>query len=491
MSFHSFDYLLFLPLAVLAFFATPHRWRWLVIVAASYGFYAAWRIEFGLLLLASTVIDYAAALGMEGARTKRRRGLWLGLSLAFNLGMLFFFKYFAWVQSGLGEALVGAGAVEAFEPSDIILPLGISFYTFQTISYSVDVFRGKRPAERHFGYLAAYVAFFPQLLAGPIERSTGLLPQLRTEQHFDRARAAAGLFLMGVGYFKKLVIADRIALFAPTVLADPLGFDPWQVMIAPFAMIYQVYCDLSGYTDIALGSALILGIKLSRNFNRPFAARTMRQFWNRWHMTVMRFFRDYVYTPMARRFPSRAMRNFAGGLTLLLAALWHGATLAWVAVAALAFALQLAERLLHNARRSLSGRVAWRPGRASRVLVAAAARIGGAVYIWTFLAFVGLLVGVPDLATAGAALRHGAEAAAIPEAGDWLAGTRLIRSDLAILFIAVAVLELHQAIEARRPTHQLLRAAPTPVRWGVYYALGLSILMFGVYGKATFVYFLI
>ena len=331
MLFNSLNFLVFFPLVLLAFFTVNDTRRWLVLLAASYVFYMAWRPEYAILLLVSTVVDFYAGLLMSRISEKKKRRPILFGALFANLGMLFVFKYANFFSENLTSALAFFGTAVELPVSSLLLPVGISFYTFQTMSYSIDVYRGNGMVERNFGRFALYVAFFPQLVAGPIERAAHILPQLRKlEARFWDERVVTGACRMFWGLFKKIVIADRLGVYVDQVYAYPDIYNGATLLLATTFFYIEVYCDFSGYTDIAIGSAAILGIDLTENFKAPLFARNIREFWQRWHLTMTTWFRDYVYFPLggSKKGLSRTLVNTL--LLFLIVGLWHGARWTYV-----------------------------------------------------------------------------------------------------------------------------------------------------------------
>ncbi|MAT40091.1 MAG: membrane-bound O-acyltransferase family protein [Ectothiorhodospiraceae bacterium] len=345
MLFNSFSYLWFLPLTVLLYYVLPAKRRWILLLGASYYFYMCWKPEYVILIVASTVIDYIAGIGIERSETKGLKRGFLAASLTGNLSILFFFKYFNFFGENLQHAFDMVNIFYDVPSYHFLLPVGISFYTFQTMSYTIDVYRGKVPAERHFGRLAVYVSFFPQLVAGPIERSGRLLPQLRREVRFDPDRAASGVQLIIWGLFKKVVVADGLAGYVNTVYFDPAANSGFPLIIGTIFFAYQIYCDFSGYSDIAIGSARLLGIDLMKNFDTPYYSKSIREFWGRWHISLSTWFRDYVYIPLGgnRVKVSRLYINLM--ITFLVSGLWHGANwtfIVWGAIHGVALIFSLA-----------------------------------------------------------------------------------------------------------------------------------------------------
>ncbi len=327
MLFNSIGYLFFLPATVLLYYALPFRWRWAVLLAASYFFYLLWRVEFVFVLMSATAVSWFAAWQMGKLAHKKQRLKYLLLSLAINLGMLFVFKYLGFFTE-LANQLAGlTGSPFSIPYYQILLPVGISFYTFQTIGYTIDVYRGVLKPEKNIGIYALFVSFFPLVLAGPIERGRRLLPQFRMEHSFDPDRFASGLRLILWGLFKKIVIADRLSIVVQAVYSEPGYFHGVEIGVAIVFKMMQVYADFSGYTDIAIGSARLMGFKLSPNFNRPFSAQSIAAFWSRWHISLTTWLRDYVYFSLPSGYRGKAMQwrlNLNLLITFVLVGFWHG-----------------------------------------------------------------------------------------------------------------------------------------------------------------------
>ncbi len=293
-----------------------------VLLIGSYVFYGWWDPRFLLLILASSLIDYFAALRIASAESERARKMFLLISICSNLGMLFFFKYFNFF---IDTFKIAFGLPEGFSALDIILPVGISFYTFQTMSYTIDVYRRQMEPTRNLADLLTFVSFFPQLVAGPIERAKALLPQIEKPRIFSHDNAVIGCRWILLGAFKKIVIADRIAPIVGTIFDRPDEFGGWLAFAALALFFMQVYCDFSGYSDIAIGTAKLFNINLMLNFDRPFFVTSLRKFWGRWHISLMTWLRDYLYIPIGGNRGSRlfAARNVM--IVFLLSGLWHGA----------------------------------------------------------------------------------------------------------------------------------------------------------------------
>ena len=324
MSFDSGAYLLFLPAAVLLHWLCPHRGRWAALLLASLLFYASWSVPLTGLLLAQAGTAWLSGLAMARWRRPALRRLALGLALAVCLGLLGYFKYFNFL-AGSVSALLG----RTWDARDIILPVGCSFYTFQAVSYAADVYRGRLEPERHPGYFTLYLAFFPQLVAGPIERAGDLLPQLRAERRPCREDGVAGLRLLLGGFFRKVVIADFCGRFVTAAYSAPAP-DGSAVFLATLLFAVQIYCDFAGYSEIAVGSARLLGVRLMRNFDQPYLARGFRDFWRRWHVSLGRWFVDYVYIPLGGSRKGLGRQLLAVFTVFALSGLWHGAEWSFV-----------------------------------------------------------------------------------------------------------------------------------------------------------------
>jgi alginate O-acetyltransferase complex protein AlgI len=329
MVFNSIQFLIFFPLVIAGYYALPQKTRWILLLAGSYYFYMCWKLEYVFLILLSTMVDYLAGIMMERNEGKQQmRKLCLIMSLVVNLGLLFTFKYFNFFNDNL-RYLFNAFNIVYHAPSlNLLLPVGISFYTFQTLSYTIEVYNRNYKAERHFGYFALYVAYFPQLVAGPIERPGNLLPQLRQKHTFTYSNVTDGLKLMAWGFFKKLVIADRIPLFVDHVYNSPAEYHGLNILLPTILFHIRVYCDFSAYSDIAIGAARVMGVNLSANFDRPFFVTSFRQFWRRWHMTLTRWVMDYIFKPLIVRINIADAwgRVLAICISFSIIGLWHGAS---------------------------------------------------------------------------------------------------------------------------------------------------------------------
>lgn len=328
MLFNSISFLLFFPIVCIVYFMIPAnqlRLRNVMLLLASYYFYMNWEPTYALLLLTSTLITYLAALGIEYFRTVRYRKLCLVSSLVLNLSILFLFKYYNFLAQNV-EALLCRGGLGIDIPEfQLLLPVGISFYTFQALGYSIDVYRGTTKAEHNFATYALFVSFFPQLVAGPIERSNNLLPQFKHKHTFDYNEAMIGLRMMVWGYFLKLVLADRCGIYVDSIFNNIDKHNGGSFLLASLLFPFQIYGDFAGYSLIAIGAARIMGFRLMENFRRPYFACSIGEFWHRWHISLSTWFKDYVYIPLGGNRVPRLRQYFNLLVTFVVSGIWHGA----------------------------------------------------------------------------------------------------------------------------------------------------------------------
>ncbi|MCC6758542.1 MAG: MBOAT family protein [Candidatus Omnitrophica bacterium] len=469
MTFNSYLFLIFFPVVVSVYFAIPQSWRWLWLLIASCCFYAAFIPAYLLILFLLIGIDYFAALLIEPAQGRWRKAL-LGVSIFSTCLVLFVFKYFDFFNSSAAFLAQQLGVHYSPKILSIILPIGLSFHTFQSLGYVVDVYRGKVRAERHLGIYALYVMFFPQLVAGPIERAQNLLPQLRVTHSFDVSRVTDGLRLMLWGMFKKVVIADRLALVVNQVYADPSAYAGPSLVLATIFFAFQIYCDFSGYSDIAIGSAQVLGFRLMKNFDRPYFATSIQDFWHHWHISLSTWFRDFVYIPLGgnRVSPWRWRLNIL--LTFLLSGLWHGANWTFIVWGALHGCYYLISTIVRKP-------AAW--PRSLKVLITfslvcfawiffRANNLSDAEYIISHL-----------LSGWEQGLRVGTQAGAI--------GLPMI--ELLSAFGLIGFLIMVDRWEGKENIGTAVARQPAALRWFIYAACALMIMNFGVAVPIPFLYF--
>lgn len=323
MLFNSLHFLVFYIVVTAVFFLLPHKYRWFHLLLASCYFYSVFVPLYILILFFTIIIDYYAGIFIEKATTHKKK--FLIISLIANIGILAFFKYFNFFIDNINSLTGLFGADISFPFLNIILPIGLSFHTFQAMSYTIEVYRGNQKAERHFGIYALYVMFYPQLVAGPIERPQNVLHQFHEKKEFSFENLWFGLRLMIWGLFKKVVIADRLSIFVDRVFDSPADHNSLQLIIGAVFFAIQIYCDFSGYSDMAIGAAKTMGFDLMTNFNRPYFATNIKQFWDRWHISLSTWFRDYVYIPLGGNRVSEGRLFFNYALVFLLSGFWHGA----------------------------------------------------------------------------------------------------------------------------------------------------------------------
>lgn len=330
MLFNSFNFLVFFVVVSVLYFVLPHKVRWMMLLIASYIFYMAWRPELIVLIVFSTLTNYVIGHKIYQSKDKKRRKNLLILSLIINFGLLFVFKYLVFINNSFISVFQGLGYTYPIKKFDIILPMGISFYTFQAAAYTIDVYRGEIKPVRNYGKFSLFITFFPQLVAGPIERSKNLLPQFYKKHYFDVDRVVLGLKIMMWGFFKKVVIADRLAVAVNTVYNASQYYSGLTFIFVTTLFAFQIYCDFSGYSDIAIGCAKVLGFDLMRNFDRPYLSKSVREYWRRWHISLSSWFMDYIYIPLGgnRKGKPTQYRNLM--ITFLVSGLWHGANWTFV-----------------------------------------------------------------------------------------------------------------------------------------------------------------
>jgi alginate O-acetyltransferase complex protein AlgI len=483
MLFNSLQFAVFFPVVTLLYFVMPQRARVPLLLGASCLFYMAFIPKYVLILAFLIGVDYSAGILIENAHGRRRK-LFLIYSLCANICILGFFKYFGFLNDNLAALAHFLGWNYSIESLRIILPIGLSFHTFQSMSYTIEVYRGRVPAERSLLHFALYVMFYPQLVAGPIERPENLLHQFREYHRFNRANFVQGMQLIATGLFKKIVIADRVAMVVSTVYANPSQHSGAQLLVATYLFAVQIYCDFAGYTEIARGAAKVMGFDLMLNFNRPYLATSVADFWRRWHISLSTWFRDYVFIPLGGLYGSRARtcRNFA--LMFLISGFWHGANWTFIVWGALHGLFIVIFVLTETPR-------AW---------LKKVSRARGATAVMTFLSWfltfnlitlAWIFFRATSMQNAMLILRKVfTEFRAL---GPWNVhpGLDTLQFGLALAVIgALAVLEL---ISTRRPVWPLIARQPRGVRWSLYYAFGIVfgalVLMSPQQGPQPFVYF--
>jgi D-alanyl-lipoteichoic acid acyltransferase DltB (MBOAT superfamily) len=492
MLFNSLSFALFFPVVTLLYFALPHRWRGAMLLGASCVFYMAFVPAYIGILAVTIVIDYVAGIRIE-ATTGARRRLWLILSIASTCAVLFVFKYFDFFNDTIALAARAMGMAYAVPALQLLLPVGLSFHTFQSLSYVIEVYERRQTAERDFGVYALYVMFYPQLVAGPIERPQKLLHQFREEHRFDYGRVAAGLQLMAWGFVKKIVVADRLAELANRVYDAPRGFTGLPLITGTIAFAFQIYCDFSGYTDIAIGSAQVMGFTLMKNFDRPYTARSIAEFWRRWHISLSTWFRDYVYIPLGGNRVARPRWYANLFLTFLVSGLWHGARWTFVVWGALHGAYLIAGLASANARGRM--RTALGLERHPAVLRAwqttATFALVGVAWVFFRAGSLGDAWYVATHLTSGLGAQLSSILARDPAAIASLVFFGVEPSHTVLAAMAVVALLVVERVQGGAPPSLRARiaGARAPLRWAAYACAVLTIMTLGVFQSARFIYF--
>jgi len=477
MLFNSVAFLLFFPTVVIVYFALPHRLRNAWLLAASLFFYMYWRVSYGLLLLITAGIDYSAGLLMGKTQSNHTRKILLGFSLISNLGILFFFKYFNFFNQTLRDLLQTWQISCSLPFSNFLLPVGISFYTFQSLSYTIDVYRRAIPVESCFSRFLLYVTFFPQLVAGPIERAKNLLPQLYKKFEFDYDRVSQGLMLMAWGFFKKLVIADRLAIYVDTVYNHPQDFTGWPVWLATYFFALQIYCDFSGYSDIAIGAARVMGFSLMKNFRRPYYAKSIHEFWQRWHISLSTWFRDYLYIPLGGNRVRRTRWYYNLFVVFLVSGLWHGANWTFVIWGGLHGFYLLFSIWTAPWRQKIIKELSLERWPTLLKVVRIGITFHLVLFSWVFFR-------AASLADALTILHHMTVMTSMHQA------VALGKVELMVAFIALLILEIVQLYQRHQDGWLHLHHQPRWLRWCLYCGLLLMILLFGQMAtEQQFIYF--
>ena len=357
MVFNSIEFLVFLPIVVLLYYLLPHKGRWLMLLAASCVFYMWFVPKYILILLVTIVVDYAAGLLMERyADQPRKKKTFFIISIVSTLTVLVIFKYLNFLTENLDQLCAFLG-METHLMTHIILPIGLSFHTFQSMSYVIEVYRGHQKAERHFGYYSLYVMFFPQLVTGPIERPGNLLRQLHEEKSFDYDNISKGMRLILFGFFIKMVVADHLGEYVDEVYGHLDEYNSWTVLGCMVFYSFQIYCDFFGYSTIALGSAKLMGFDLMDNFRSPYLSKNIAEFWHRWHISLSTWFRDYVYIPLGGSRVKFGRWAFNILVVFVLSGIWHGA--AWTLWGFAHGLLHIVEKALRDKLPSKEPKYKW------------------------------------------------------------------------------------------------------------------------------------
>ena len=371
MSFISIEYIIFFITILLLYFILPQNRRWILLLIASYIFYSFSRVIYVLIIAFSTVIDYFVAKQIDRIPSDRKlsRQSLLFLSITANLGVLFIFKYFNFFSQNFYALNPLMNTSDGLLQHSLMLPVGISFYTFQSMAYTIDVYRGNISVEKNLGIFATYVAFFPQLVAGPIERAGNLLPQFRQKYILEYSRIVTGLRLILWGVFKKVVIADQLSIYVNATYNQVESYTGLPFIVATLFFTFQIYCDFSGYSDIAIGSAKILGFDLMDNFRQPYFSRSVREFWQRWHISLSTWFRDYLYIPLGGNRVSFIRNLLNLMIVFIISGLWHGANWTFIIWGTLHGIYIVVETIYSKVQDSMQNKMPHIPGILQQVIV--------------------------------------------------------------------------------------------------------------------------
>lgn len=478
MLFNSIQFVLFFIVVTSAFFALPHRFRWFLLLAASCYFYMAFVPIYILILFFTIIIDYFAGIFLEDTKGKKKK-VFLIASLVANIGVLAVFKYYNFLNDNLSEILSVFSISNPVPYLKILLPIGLSFHTFQAMSYTIEVYRGNHKAERNFGIYALYVMFYPQLVAGPIERPQNILYQFHTEQFFNYDRVVSGLRLMLWGFFKKIVIADRLAIIVDTVYKDPQAHTGKTILLAVICFSFQIYSDFSAYSDIAIGSARVMGYDLMKNFNNPFISKNITEFWRRWHISLSTWFNDYLFTPYIIN--KRDWGNLAVvvGLfiTFFFSGIWHGAGWTFIIYGVMHGLATIYEFLTKKKRKKAAKKIPKFIYNNLSILLT-----------FSYVSISWIFFRAENIKKAMYMLIHLITDFLKPNKDGFIFDD-LSKRDLMLSFLFVVFMLI---VERKKEMNELtikFVKLPTLVRWSVYIICCLLILMFGVFENKQFIYF--
>jgi len=473
MLFNSVEFVIFYIVVTTLYFLVPHKFKWAILLAASCYFYMAFVPVYILILGFTIVIDYFAGIFIEKATKRHQRKMLLAASLVANIGILAVFKYFNFINLNFSILLQNFNYHNPIPYLAILLPIGLSFHTFQAMSYTIEVYRGNQKAERHFGIYSLYVMFYPQLVAGPIERPQNILPQMHAKHTFNYNLMVSGLKLMLWGFFKKLVIADRLSIFVNSVFNNPHLHNGTTIVIASFFFAIQIYCDFSGYTDIAIGCARTMGFDLMKNFNRPYFATNIQDFWRRWHISLSTWFRDYLYIPLGGSRVNAWRRYFNLFIVFLVSGLWHGANytyLIWGALHGIYCVIYVAIR--PYLRKTPENRFA-----------ASLMYVGNILVTITLVTFAWIFFRANSVTDAFTLIDNLKSFGAKPFIGDGI--SNFAHSLLAILLLFI----VEYKMEYFPGKLNLFNSRNIVVRWGALAFTIFLILILGVFNGGQFIYF--
>lgn len=482
MLFNSLAFAIFLPIVFFIYWALPNKYRPILIFIASYYFYMSWNVKYVVLILFTTAVSYSCALLME--KWEHKKTVLLLSALIASLGVLFLFKYFNFCSLSVVRVLSYFSIPVQPVTLSWMLPVGISFYTFQTLSYVIDVYRGDVKAEKNFLVYAAFISFFPQLVAGPIERTKNLLPQIKGAHTFNKENATYGLLLMAWGFFKKLVIADNLAVYADQIFDDVHYYGGFSMLLAAFFFTLQIYCDFSGYSDIAIGTAKLFDIELMTNFKSPYFALSIKDFWSRWHISLSTWFRDYVYIPLGGNRVGKIHTWINLLITFLVSGLWHGAAWTYVVWGGLHGVLQVLENALPFLRKRAKAIKEQKLTKGPGVWISRFITFFIVMMAWVFFRAQSVSDGVYVLV-------HMWQGITSPLAyiTRGIADFDMTGTDILSLTVPIVLLFVYDYAALTGDPVKWLRGLDKKVRWGIYYLFIFLVLMLASFNAQEFVYF--
>lgn len=487
MLFNSFEFALFFPIVTILFFLLPHRFRWPLLLFASCFFYMFFKPVYILILILTIVIDYYAALFIAKQTDQKKRKLLLLVSIVANVGILVVFKYYNFIAENLQIVLDSLHKTGHIPLLNMLLPIGLSFHTFQAMSYTIEVYRGKQAPEKHFGIYALYVMFYPQLVAGPIERPQNILHQFHEEKKFSYENMRSGLVLMAWGLFKKVVIADRMALFVNQVYGDPFKYHGIPLIISTVFFAFQIFCDFSGYSDIARGSARCMGFEFMQNFDRPYMSKSISEFWQRWHISLSTWFKDYVYIPLGGNRKGVARWCFNMVIVFLLSGIWHGANWTFVMWGLLNGIYLIVEHLSNKL-------IFKKTDKPQNVFLSLFHRIK----VFALITLAWVFFRAQDISQAFYVIKNMFKGipAQISEIlhNEHMARLKLLYINNSLGDFIIAALSLILLINVHFRLKKMefgewIMTKPAYVRWPVYYSLVIAFVILGVFNKSEFIYF--
>jgi D-alanyl-lipoteichoic acid acyltransferase DltB (MBOAT superfamily) len=480
MLFNSIEFLFFFPLVTLLYFLLPYKCRWALLLLASCVFYIFFKVIYILILFFTIIVDYFAGILIEQAKSKKRKKLFLLMSLIANIGVLSVFKYYNFFNGNITGLLHFLGYHNPIPYLNILLPIGLSFHTFQAMSYTIEVYRGHK-AERNLGIYALYVMFYPQLVAGPIERPQNIIYQFYEKHKFNYEDARDGLLQMLWGFIKKCVIADRLALIVNPIFHNVYDYSGAPLLIASVFFTFQVYCDFSGYSDIAIGAARVMGFRLMKNFDRPLASKSITEVWRRWHISLSSWIHDYLFTPLAVSFRNLGLLGLilASTVSFTLIGLWHGASWNFVFYGFLQSIFICYELVTKKIRKSISRKVPSSIYKSLSILI-------------TFSAFCfsNIFFRAKTFNDAVFVIKHlFIQNGKIFDLLGAFTGVGISAGIIELSFLFIILLIIIEFFNFEFHLVTLLKRQPLLVRWSVYYSAIVFLALFGVFEDRQFIYF--